>query len=149
MFVRPCRLYRGGHLFVHSRLEHGRHDDPERQLFVADRPAMRAWPPASWRRSRRRPAPLRAPLKKPGKQSELLIWFGKSLRPVAMTVSGLSSSANTSGSGLARANTTGRGAMSANNAGSTEPRSDVPMNRSAPLRADGQRRDPAGVGPGR
>ena len=48
------------------------------------------------------------PRKRPGKQSTLLIWFGKSVRPVAMTATcGAASSGRISGSGLAIAKTMG------------------------------------------
>ncbi|MNR63460.1 hypothetical protein D3C85_1857790 [compost metagenome] len=47
-----------------------------------------------------------APRKMPGKASTLLIWFGKSLRPVATTAAYFwATSGRTSGSGLDRANT--------------------------------------------
>ena len=77
----------------------------------------------------------RAPRKTPGKASELLIWFGKSLRPVATTrACRPATSGWTSGSGLDRAKTIAPGAIEAMADSATVPL-DRPMNTSAPRSA--------------
>ena len=63
-----------------------------------------------------------APRKTPGNASTLLIWFGKSLRPVATTAAyRRATSGCTSGSGLARPKTIASGAIAASAASGTVP----------------------------
>ncbi len=77
----------------------------------------------------------RAPRNTPGNASTLLIWFGKSERPVATTRACLrATSGRISGVGLDRANTIESRAMDATAASdSVEP--DRPMKTSAPASA--------------
>ena len=76
----------------------------------------------------------KAPRNTPGKARTLLIWFGKSLRPVPMTAAPASRarSGMISGTGLAMGNKMGLGAMVLTISGVTTPGEDTPMNRSAP-----------------
>lgn len=70
-----------------------------------------------------------------GKQSALLTWFGKSLRPVAITASGRASRASTgsiSGTGFASARITGRSAIALTMAGFSTLPAETPRNTSAP-----------------
>ncbi len=72
----------------------------------------------------------------PGNASTLLIWFGKSDRPVATTAAYLCAiSGRTSGSGLAMAKTNAPLAIDATADSGTVP-PETPMNTSAPSRAD-------------
>src|SRR4029453_2940593 len=74
-----------------------------------------------------------APRKIPGKASTLLIWFGKSLRPVAITAAtSWMASGRISGSGLAMANTIGSGAIDSTSAAVMIPGPLTPMNTSVP-----------------
>ena len=70
----------------------------------------------------------------PGKASTLLIWLGKSLRPVPTTAAPASraSCGMISGSGLAMVNKMGSGAIERTISGVTVPGADTPMNTSAP-----------------
>ncbi len=69
----------------------------------------------------RAPASM-APRKTPGKASTLLIWLGRSLRPVATTAAYLAAmSGSTSGVGLASENTMQFGAIEAMADSGTEP----------------------------
>ena len=78
----------------------------------------------------------RAPRKTPGKASTLLIWFGKSLRPVATTAAYLRATSGwTSGLGLAIAQMMALSAMVATTSSGTSP-ADRPTNTSAPASAD-------------
>ena len=77
-----------------------------------------------------------APRKIPGKHSTLLIWLGKSLRPVAMTATrSPTSDGRTSGVGLAIANTMASAAMPAMSETVTRPGPLTPTNTSAPRSA--------------
>ena len=69
----------------------------------------------------------------PGKASTLLIWFGKSERPVAMTAAppALASSGMISGVGLAQAKRIGSLAMVLTISAVTVPGAETPMNTSA------------------
>ena len=83
---------------------------------------------------RRAPASS-APRKTPGKASTLLIWFGKSLRPVATIAAyRLATSGWISGSGFEQANTTPPGVMLAIASSGTLP-AESPRNTSAPTSA--------------
>ena len=79
---------------------------------------------------------MRAPLKMPGNTSTLLIWLGKSLRPVPMTAAPplRASSGMISGTGLAMGNTMPQRMVRTISA-VTRPGRDTPMKASAPLRA--------------
>ncbi len=73
------------------------------------------------------------PRKKPGNANTLLIWFGKSLRPVPTTAAcRCACSGSTSGSGLARASTMPRGAMVAMSSPLSRFGAETPMKTSAP-----------------
>ena len=83
---------------------------------------------------RRAPASS-APRNTPGKANTLLIWFGKSLRPVATIAAyRLATSGWISGSGLEQANTTPPGAIAAIDSSATFP-ADNPRKTSAPVSA--------------
>ena len=73
----------------------------------------------------------------PGKASELLIWFGKSLRPVAMTATPASCAVSgiISGTGFAKAKTTGFSAIFSTISGVSNPGFDTPMKISASVMA--------------
>ena len=75
-----------------------------------------------------------APRKMPGNASTLLIWLGKSLRPVATTFAppALASSGKISGVGLAQANRIASRFMVCTISVVTAPGADTPMNTSAP-----------------
>ncbi len=74
-----------------------------------------------------------APRKIPGKASRLLIWFGKSLRPVPITATyGAATSGMTSGVGFAIAKTIGSRAIVAIHSGCKIPGALTPMKTSAP-----------------
>ena len=79
----------------------------------------------------------RAPLKMPGKATTLLIWFGKSERPVPTTRAPASraTSGMISGTGLAMAKTAASGAMAATISPVTMFGADTPTKTSAPLSA--------------
>src|SRR5690606_27123309 len=78
-----------------------------------------------------------APRNTPGKASTLLIWFGKSLRPVATTAAYCAATSGwTSGSGLDSANTIGSSAIVFSSISSIVA-PDRPMNTSAPSIASG------------
>ena len=79
----------------------------------------------------------KAPRNTPGKASTLLIWLGKSLRPVPTTAAPASfaRSGMISGVGLAMGNRMGSFAMERTMSWVTSPGADTPMNTSAPLRA--------------
>ena len=126
-------------------------NDPEKHAAMVSRVPMGRWgdplelgPAAIFLASeassfmtgviRRAPA-SRAPRKIPGKASTLLIWFGKSDRPVATTVAYFAATSGMiSGSGLARANTIASAASSVRYSSGTVP-PDTPTNTSAPSRA--------------
>ena len=88
----------------HRVVEHRGHDEVRREIVLVDGggdgvaaatfiDSVMLWAPTS-----------KAPRKMPGNASTLLIWFGKSLRPVAMTAASPSAaSGRISGSGLAMA----------------------------------------------
>ena len=78
-----------------------------------------------------------APRKIPGKANTLLIWFGKSLRPVPMTFApaAFAISGMISGTGLAQAKMIGSRFMDLTIASSTMPGTDTPRKMSAPTRA--------------
>jgi hypothetical protein len=84
----------------------------------------------------RRARTAMAPLKTPGKASTLLIWFGKSERPVATTAApaACATSGCTSGSGLAMANTMESFAIERTASAGTVPE-DRPTSTSAPSSA--------------
>ena len=71
----------------------------------------------------------------PGKASTLLIWLGKSLRPVPTTAApaARARSGMISGTGLAMGNRMGLGAMERTISSVTAPGEDTPMNTSAPF----------------
>ena len=73
------------------------------------------------------------PAEQPGKASTLLIWLGKSLRPVATTVACLAASIGwISGSGLARANTMASSVIVATCSAPSMFGPETPMKTSAP-----------------
>ena len=99
--------------------------------------AARASAAASFIAVVQRGAPVSSrPRNTPGKARTLLIWFGKSLRPVATTATFAGTSPGmTSGVGLAMANTMASSAMSVSIHGSTMPGPDRPSRRSDRLTA--------------
>ena len=76
------------------------------------------------------------PRKRPGKARTLLIWFGKSERPVATTAACRAATAgSTSGSGFAMAKTMPWSAMAAMSSSSRRSGAETPTNTSAPTMA--------------
>ena len=100
--------------------------------------SARAWAAAYFMPSVICTAPQdKAPLNRPGKTSTLLIWLGKSDRPVPTTAApwARASSGMISGTGLAMARITESLAIVSTMAPVTRPGRETPMNTSAPTKA--------------